>query len=254
MKHQALKSVTASPRGSIYDSIGSARDWFNHPQDGISLQDAYAWEEARLAVMRSANFNDPSCGPLAYGWTPAQSISLSRREAARLGITADLTLSGYTAEPLAIRGTGGTAVPQGPGTMNITFFTRHRAHPGVRETYRNMCAALQSGFNALGIVTTIGAKAGSFCDGEFNLLMDERKLVGTAQRWCRARNGDTIGVHHAVVLTGGDPAKMCARLSALYRAGGQNVTYNADAHSARSIDAAQLRNALRAPLSHFIQA
>ncbi|WP_371396922.1 hypothetical protein [Fretibacter rubidus] len=247
-----LKSVTAPPRGDIYDPLSLASDWKDHPRDGIALREAYSWEEARLSVMRSAAFDDPSCGPLVYGWIPATSISLSKREAAKLGVREDFTLKGFTAEPLAIRGTGGTAVPQGPGTMNITFFTRHKAHPGVHETYNAMCQALQTGFNALSITTEIGAKPGSFCDGDYNLLYKGRKLVGTAQRWCRARNGDTIGVHHAVVLTGGDPMELCVRLSKLYNIAGHPTVYDPSAHSDKRIDPDTLRDALSAPLAAFI--
>lgn len=249
-----LKSVTAAPQDGLYKTLSDARDWSDHPRDGVDLAQAYRWEEARLRMMRAAARDEPHCGPLAYGWTPATSISLSRREAAKLGVKDDLTLPGFTAEPLAIRGTGGTAVPQGPGTMNITFFTRHATHPGVHETYVAMCAALSAGFKAIGLTTTVGAKPGSFCDGDYNLLLDGQKLVGTAQRWCRAKNGDTIGVHHAVVMTGADPQELCERLSVLYGAAGHPTTYDPGAHSAVVIDQHALRDALAAPLSRFIRA
>lgn len=243
-----LKSVTRPPHSaSRYNRL--TQNWDCPPADGKALADVYAWEDARLAVMRGG---DKAVGPLVYGWVPARSISLSRREANALGVNTDLRLQGFTAEPLAIRGTGGTAVPQGPGTMNITFFTVHDTHPGIREFYDAMCNALQTGLRTLGFETTIGPCAGSFCDGDYNLLHGGRKLIGTAQRWCRAKDGRTLGVHHAVVLLGADPDDLCNRLTTLYAAGGQNVRYDPTVHSAAPIDADTLRAALKSPLDALV--
>lgn len=230
-----LKSVTAAPKG-IYATL--LQNWDQPPSDGTALASVYAWEEQRLNAMRIGD-----AGPLHYVWVPARSISLSRREAERLD------LDGFDAEPLGVRGTGGTAVPQGPGTANITLFTRHKQTPGITEFYREMCASLMKGFMTLGLETEIGANPGSFCDGDFNLLYQGRKLAGTAQRWCRAKNGDTLGCHHIVVLTGGNPAQLCARLEVLYRHAGSPEFYDPAVHSYLDIDLKSLREAMRDPLS-----
>ena len=235
-----LKSVTATPLPrSAYAALSP--DWSQSLPDGTPLAESYAWEEARLNAMRIGEAD-----PLAYVWVPRTSISLSRREAARLD------LSRYDTEPLGIRGTGGTAVPQGPGTANITLFTRHRQQPGIPEFYNALCAALMEGFSLLGLETTIGAKPGSFCDGDYNLLLDGRKLVGTAQRWCRARNGETLGAHHVVVLLGADPATLCARVERLYAAAAAPESYDPSAHSDVPIDLDALRSAMAAPLAEFV--
>lgn len=233
-----LKSAIGQPEG-IYQSL--QEDWSHTPADGTALVDFYAWEERRVDAMR----RDMAL-PFYYIWVPATGISLSKREAARLD------LDGFANEPLAIRRTGGTAVPQGPGTANITLFTRHPRMPSVRSFYEKMCAALVSGFSELGLHTTIGAKPGSFCDGEYNLLLNGQKLAGTAQRWCRARNGDTIGCHHVVVLTGGSPAEMCSRLEALYDYAEQAETYDPTAHNSHNIDVEILRVAMENPLRELV--
>ena len=240
-----LKSVTAPPKseprlGSAYAQL--PMNWDIPLPDGSSLADYYSWEEARLNAMRAGEVS-----PLAYVWVPARSISLSRREAARLN------LQRFKEEPLAIRGTGGTAVPQGPGTANITLFTRHDRAPGITEFYKQMCGALMRGFETMGLKTTIGAKPGSFCDGDFNLLYKGQKLAGTAQRWCRAQNGQTLGCHHIVVLTGGNPAALCHRIEALYAAAGSVETYSAGAHSDLAIQITDLRAAMQEPLRHLVE-
>jgi lipoate-protein ligase A len=233
-----LKSVFANPVGA-YSTLSD--NWDSAPPDGSGLADVYAWEERRINAMRQG-----LADPLSYVWVPETSISLSRREAARLDWET------YSHEPIGIRRTGGTAVPQGPGTANITLFTRHDSAPDITSFYEEMCAALQNGFETLGLHTTIGARPGSFCDGDYNILLDGKKLAGTAQRWCRAKNGQTLGCHHVVVLTGGDPASLCRRIEILYEFSGLPEHYDPDLHSTLPIDIVALRDAMREPLSNLI--
>ena len=233
----SLKSVIAPPTGT-YSTL--SENWDSPPPDGAGLSDVYAWEERRLNAMRRGEAD-----PIHYVWVPHRSLSLSRREAARLD------LSRFSDEPIGIRGTGGTAVPQGPGTANITLFTRHETPPGITGFYHEMCAALMEGFASLGLATTIGARPGSFCDGDYNLLYEGRKLVGTAQRWCRAKNGDTLGCHHVVVLTGGEPVELCQRVERFYVQTGHPEIYDPDAHSAERVNVQALRQVMTDPLAEL---
>lgn len=238
MQGMTLKSVYAKPTG-LYSEI--TENWDKPQKNGARLSDVYGWEERRVNAMRHG-----LAAPMSYVWVPERSISLSRREAARLD------WDGFCEEPIAIRGTGGTAVPQGPGTANITLFTRHDRSPDIPAFYREMCAALQKGFAELGLETTIGARPGSFCDGDFNILLEGKKLAGTAQRWCRAKNGQTLGCHHVVVLTGGPPAQLCARIEALYAFSKQPERYVPEHHSDQQINITTLRNAMRGPLTNLV--
>ena len=218
-------------------------DWTTPRTHARPLADAYAWEDRRLAAMRAG-----LARPLHYGWVPQTSLSISRSESRRLHLD---TLA-FDAEPVAIRPTGGTVVPQGPGTLNITLFTHHARHPGIRPFYEALCAALQQGFATLGMDTTVGPVAGSFCDGDYNLVLDGLKLVGTAQRWTTGPGGSSIGQHHCVVMTGGDPVQLCARTDALYRAANLPDRADPSVHSARYIDTAALMAALDAPLKSIL--
>jgi len=233
-----LKAVFSDP-SDTYSAL--KQDWDKPPADGTSLAEFYAWEERRVDAMRQGRAH-----PFCYVWVPEASISLSRREAARLDV------AGFSAEALAVRGTGGTAVPQGPGTANITLFTRHNFAPDITSYYGEMCAALQNGFRALGLTTTIGAKPGSFCDGAFNILLDDKKLAGTAQRWCRAKNGQTLGCHHVVVLTGGDPNTLCRRVENLYDYAKKPEQYDVELHSSESIEIRSLQSAMMKSLAGLV--
>lgn len=219
---QKLKS-TAGPIAALTERQGPLNI---PPRPQADLQRVYDDEARYMRLMREGR-----APPIWYGWCPAQSLSVSTREAARLG-----DISEFQDESIAIRQTGGTVVPQGPGTLNISVMSQYSAHPGIRETYQAVCEALFEGFAALGIETILGARPGSFCDGDFNLLHAGRKLVGTAQRWAIGANGSAICLHHCVVLTGGDPDTLCRRAEALYHHAGLPMAYVRDAHSAHMID------------------
>lgn len=212
------------------------------PEDGADLQRVYDDEARYIHLMR-----DGRAEPLWYDWVPERSLSVSVREARRLP-----TLRNFPNEPVAIRGTGGTVVPQGPGTINISVLSTHPKHPGIGEAYKALCGALTMGFSAIGLETSIGACPGSFCDGDHNLLLKSQKLVGTAQRWAIASDGSAICLHHCVILSGGDPDELCRRAEALYAHSGLDVAYDRDAHSAHVINRAELTAAMDKPLSDYI--
>ena len=213
------------------------------PPDGAPLQAVYDAETTYLRAMRSGE-----AGPRWYSWLPHLSLSVSRREAQALG-----DLSAFSTEPVAIRQTGGTAVPQGPGTLNVSVIIRRPGPPAIRETYLELIAALREGFAGMGLETVHGAREGSFCDGEFNLLHEGRKLVGTAQRWAGDGAGGSLCLMHCAVLAGGEPDWLCARTEALYAACGQERHYDPDAHSGLPIDRAELDAALARPLGRLIE-
>ena len=233
-----LKSVSG-PISAITDPEGPID---LPPKAGAKLQRVYDDEARYMRLMRSGRAK-----PLWYDWVPERSLSVSVREARILP-----ELHQFSDEPVAIRGTGGTVVPQGPGTINISVLSSHPRHPGIRETYDALCRALTEGFAEIGLDTTIGSRPGSFCDGDHNLLIEGQKLVGTAQRWAMAADGSTICLHHCVILSGGEPDRLCARAEALYGQNGHNIRYDRAAHSARPIDQAALARAMDKPLSDYI--
>ncbi len=100
--------------------------------------------------------------------------------------------------PVAPRKTGGGITPQGAGVLNLALvFT---ADPGqsraIRETYARICDPMTAAFASMGLESKAMPVQDSFCDGDFNLAVSGRKLVGTAQRW----RGTTCLIH-ALILT-----------------------------------------------------
>ncbi len=100
--------------------------------------------------------------------------------------------------PVTSRKTGGGITPQGPGVLNLalSFTTEPGQSRAIRETYARICDPLIHAFQDIGIEAAATPVAGSFCDGDYNLAVYGRKLVGTAQRW----RGNTCLIH-ALILT-----------------------------------------------------
>ncbi|EOQ81598.1 hypothetical protein K652_06408 [Pseudomonas aeruginosa VRFPA02] len=91
--------------------------------------------------------------------------------------------------PVLLRDTGGEPVPQSPGVLNIAL--SYALGPGDNEqtrietAYLRLCQPICDWLRERGLDAGVGAVAGSFCDGRYNVTLDGRKLAGTAQRWRR---------------------------------------------------------------------
>ncbi|MGE0280578.1 MAG: biotin/lipoate A/B protein ligase family protein [Rhizobiaceae bacterium] len=131
-------------------------------------------------------------GPQVLVWQCERCIVVPRRLAASAAFSEaarDLERRGF---PVIARDTGGDAVVQGPGVVNVSLaFTIPPNMPDrIGEAYRMLCAPLMSLLRQYDIETANGAVSGAMCDGAFNVTACGRKLAGTAQRWRRARGAE----------------------------------------------------------------
>ena len=115
--------------------------------------------------------------------------------------------------PVVIRHTGGDLVPQSPGLLNVSLVFKQKKHKGsIKYTYEALCSPLISALKNLGIDASCSAIPGSFCDGDYNLVVNGQKIAGTAQRWKRitpSENMDEFAVLvHAVILCGKELHKL----------------------------------------------
>jgi len=132
--------------------------------------------------------------------------------------------------PVQVRESGGGLVPQGPGLCNLSLVWRGEgAMPsGTDAIYRELSDGLAAAFARLGVVTATHAVEGSFCDGRFNLAVNGRKLVGTAQAWKRIA-GQPAVLAHAVVVVSADLQVLTAAANHFEAAAGSGRRYRADA-------------------------
>ena len=149
------------------------------------LPDAEAclqWEQQCFAEFTGKN------GPQLILWQSAPAVVVSRSDQ-RLPRFADaaeqMAKRGW---PVVLRRSGGTAVPQGPGMLNISWLTAPGEGPtGLRKDYDRFAQLLLRGLAFTGLDLSMGANAGSWCDGDFNLQCNGLKVGGTAQRRAGAK-------------------------------------------------------------------
>ncbi|MCG0238481.1 MAG: biotin--protein ligase [Firmicutes bacterium] len=87
---------------------------------------------------------------------------------------------------VAVRPSGGLAVPLDPGVLNIGLFypdPTGAVDPGFRAMHRLLAACLRS----LGLQPRVGEVPGGYCPGRSDVSVGGRKVAGVAQR--RTRGG-----------------------------------------------------------------
>ena len=84
--------------------------------------------------------------------------------------------------PVVLRSSGGSAMPQGPGIVNISMIFPHDRSMSIDAVFQMLTDPLIDFCDYLGFSASVGAVPGSFCDGSYNLVVNQQKLAGTAQR------------------------------------------------------------------------
>jgi len=149
-------------------------------------------------------FRDPKKSYALDFWTTSQSLIVPRsltRAAQFNKACGDLGQSGW---PVFVRRTGGGVTPHGAGILNVSLAYALDAseQPSINGVYEMFCSPLLSLMSDLGCKAESGAVPGSFCDGAYNIVVDGKKVMGTAQRWTRVRSNTSrqIVFAHAMLL------------------------------------------------------
>ena len=150
------------------------------------------------------------------------------------GFDAACTASASEDWPVAVRRTGGSCVPHGPGVLNLALV--YPRPPDIEwsmeDSYTLLCSPLRQLLESYGLDVKTGEVPGSFCDGKFNLQVENRKLVGTSQRW---KGNPTLPgniiLSHACLLVDLDLLEATARINELYRLSGSEQQFDPTACS-----------------------
>ena len=135
--------------------------------------------------------------------------------------------------PITERSSGGGATPQGKGIINVTYAYACPRHPSIKDSYKKLCDPI------IEIVENLGASArcqsvdGSFCDGEYNVAIAERKVAGTAQRrsWRKnKKNNEAVLFAHALILVDADIETSVAAINQFYIDCNQKPFVDPEAH------------------------
>ncbi|GMA51693.1 hypothetical protein GCM10025857_30500 [Alicyclobacillus contaminans] len=166
--------------------------------------------------------------PLIRVWRAArqEGIAVSRKDVATEGGQAAQRQLEAEGLQVVVRQTGGTAVPQGEGVVHVSYlFPRTSAKVTTDDYYRALCTPLMAWLQGHGCNASTGELRGSYCDGKYNILVDGRKLVGTAQAW----RGGLAGVRsarpgyvlaHASIVVDVDMAVATERINHFYELAG----------------------------------
>ncbi|PTM57621.1 lipoate--protein ligase family protein [Desmospora activa] len=127
--------------------------------------------------------------------------------------------------PVYVRQSGGTAVPHGAGTVNLSLFLPRprKIEWTIDDIYRGLGLPLIRMLrDAYGLEPYFGEVPGSFCDGRFNVVVQGKKIVGTSQVWKGGPAGLTSKrpgyiLAHATLLTTIDREQAVSALNAWYQ-------------------------------------
>ena len=100
------------------------------------------------------------------------------------------------------RKTGGAPVPQVPGVINVShmYVWDEQTPYSIPKAYQDFCDKLSAFFKLYDINVDVHATPNSYCDGDYNLNIEGKKVVGTAQRVVLKQGGGKVVLAQACIL------------------------------------------------------
>ncbi len=196
-------------------------------------------------------------GPAVLMWTarePAVVVPRTReREPGFEALRARAAEGGW---PLLVRSSGGGAVPQWPGTLNLAMISPLRQGSTIEDGYRALCGAIADALRVFGVHAEPGGVDWSFCDGVWNVTVAGKKLAGTAQRWRSAGGGKTVALLHAAIVVQMPPDTVWPVLDVVERSGSAKLGVRKHVHTslAELIDLGALMPKIHAELERSARA
>lgn len=106
--------------------------------------------------------------------------------------------------PVFVRKSGGTTVIHRPGILNFSIVQNYgNEYPTVEQGFAELLAILQNACDKFGVSSHIGPVQGSYCDGKYNLCINDKKMAGTATRII-VKNRSRLVVSHASITVDGN--------------------------------------------------
>ncbi|MBP5955896.1 lipoate--protein ligase family protein [Pseudomonas anatoliensis] len=171
-------------------------------------------------------------------WQPNDRALVMPRRLNRLpGFDHACEVSAAAGWPVLLRETGGEPVPQSASTINIALVYAPPRSEGdlnrIETGYRRLCDPICQLLDELGGTSSLGEIDGAFCDGRFNVNLDGRKMVGTAQRWRQSQGGQRpVGLVHGAMLMDDERESMVAAVNRFNEACGLEHRVRAQSHIA----------------------
>ncbi len=193
---------------------------FTNVSNNLSLIDHYSdpADALKAELLLVEQFKNPSVNYHIAWWATTQSLIAPRSLQSVPNIKDATNISASCGWPVYFRSTGGDITPQGEGILNVAvaFALDSTEQPSISGVYEIFCAPMLGWLQEHGCSAQNGFVPGSFCDGEYNIVVNARKFAGTAQRWTRVRAIESrqIVFAHALLLF---DAKIDAGVEAINR-------------------------------------
>lgn len=163
--------------------------------------------------------------PSAHLWQAPQSLIVTRKDMRLPRYQAACERLAAEGWPVHVRDSGGTAVPHGAGILNLSLLLP-RTTTDLAHYYRLLGAPLLTLLAEFGLEGNYDFVPGSFCDGQYNLVIGGRKITGTAQRWLapgQDHNGAVLA--QAMLLVAGDVDEGTRMASRFYELAGGELRF-----------------------------
>jgi len=161
-------------------------------------------------------------------WTQSRCLVTTPAAARATGFQAAARASNLRGWPVILRRSGGATVFHAPDVLCVTLIVEGSTdRPSIDSAYIHFAALLKDALALLGVKATTGEAPGAPCDGRFNILVNARKLAGTAMR-TRASGARLCLLAHAAFLIGERFADGLAAVEKFEREIGLSSTYPAD--------------------------
>lgn len=194
--------------------------------------------QAELDLLASVGAAEADFGLLL--WRPRDRALVMPRRMSRLPgfVEASETLAD-NGWPILLRETGGEPVPQSSATVNIALvYAQPKSDPDrdrIEIAYRRLCQPILDVLGDLGGAASLGEVEGAFCDGRYNVNLDGRKMVGTAQRWRQSQGGlRPVVLAHGALLVEDERRDMVAAVNRFNEICELEQRVRADSHIALS--------------------
>ena len=131
------------------------------------------------------------------------------------------------------RRTGGAPVPQSPGIINLShiYLWPEKTAYSTATAYVHLCTVLKDFFSQYGLESNAAATPFSYCDGDYNLNINGRKIVGTAQRVILKKGGRKIVLAQAFILIDVLLDELIKPVNLCYEMLGKTPSVKANAHT-----------------------
>lgn len=185
------------------------------PDQTLAEEQRWLQTCARDAVARAHLWQGPQCLIVTRKDTRLPRYQAACQQLAREGW------------PVFVRDSGGTAVPHGPGTLNLSLLLP-RTTTDLAHYYRLLGAPLLALLAEYGLAGSYDFVPGSFCDGQYNLVIGGKKVTGTAQRWLAPGQGqghDGAVLAQAMLLVEGDVDEGTRMASRFYELAGGELRF-----------------------------